>query len=243
MTGKDSEAPVSRIDDLKPGMEVTGKVSRTNLHGAFIDIGMDVEGFMHISMLKRSPIDRVEDVLKVGQEIKAWVQTVDKKQKRLELSMVRPVTVKWSDLAPGMLLKGKVVRLESFGAFVDVGTVRPGLVHVSEMSDEYVANPSQLVTVGDEVQVTVIAVDSNKRQIRLSMKVEEAEVIDEETPQETIPTAMEVALRQALEDASAHETGETPKPKRSPSGRKLQEDLLQRTLEQRVRTSSSTEPS
>jgi small subunit ribosomal protein S1 len=235
---KDGKAPATRLEDLKAGIEIQGKVIRINMHGAFIDVGIGVEGFVHISMLKRSPINRVEDVLEVGQEVKLWVHRVDKKQKRLELSMIRPVTMKWNDLSPGMMLKGRVVRLETFGAFVDVGTVRPGLVHVSEMSNDYVDDPSQLVQIGDEVRVTVIEVDRKKRQIRLSMKSDEAEVIEETMPEEDIPTAMEVALRQALEDSEDSAPKGKPKTKQPPSDRDDQEDILQRTLEHRMRTSS-----
>ena len=239
MSSKDGKAPVTRFEDLKTGMEIEGNVVRTNLHGAFIDVGIDVEGFLHISMLKRSPINRVEDLLKVGQDITVWVHRIDEKEKRLELTMIRAASLKWSDLTPGMTLRGQVVRLETFGAFVDVGTVRPGLVHVSEMSNDYVADPSQLVKVGDEVHVTVIEVDNKKRQIRLSMKSEEVEVIDESLPQEDIPTAMEFALRQALDEAEETETSDKPKPKRAPAKRDAQEDILQRTLEHRMRTSST----
>lgn len=239
MSNKANEAPVTRLDELKIGSEVSGKVVRINLHGAFVDVGIDVEGFVHISKLKSSPINRVEDALKVGQDVKLWVARVDENNKRLELSMIRPVAMKWNDLSPGMRLKGKVVRLESFGAFVDVGTVRPGLVHVSEMSNDYVTNPSEVVKIGDEIQVSVIDVDRQKRQIRLSMKSDEIEPIDEPLIQEDIPTAMEVALRQALEEADDPQTPDKPKHEPSPSNREDQEDILQRTLQHRVRTSST----
>ena len=69
-----------------------------------------------------------------------------------------------------MQLKGKVVRLENFGAFIDIGAARPGLVHVSELSSDYVTNPADIVSVGDEVEVRVVELDRKKRQIRLSMK-------------------------------------------------------------------------
>jgi small subunit ribosomal protein S1 len=236
VSNKDNEAPVTRLKQLKIGNEVAGKVVRINLHGAFVDVGIDVEGFVHISKLKSSPINRVEDALKVGQDVKLWVARVDDSNRRLELSMIRPVAMKWNDLSPGMHLKGKVVRLESFGAFVDVGTVRPGLVHVSEMSNDYVSDPSEVVKIGDEIQVSVIDVDRQKRQIRLTMKADEAEVIDEPLIQENIPTAMEVALRQALEEADDSPAPDKPKQKSS-SSRDDQEDLLQRTLQHRVRTS------
>lgn len=236
---KDKQAAGKPLEDLQPGMEISGSVARINLHGAFIDVGLDVEGFVHISKLKRSPINRVEDVLQVGQDVNLWVQRVDQKQKRLELSMIRPVALKLSDLQPGMALSGKVVRLESFGAFVDVGAIRPGLVHVSEMSNDYVSNPSEVVKIGDEIRVSVIDIDHKKRQIRLSMKSEEPEIIEELLPEEEIPTAMEVALRQALEESDKKPAEAGARKKTSASSRNDQEDILKRTLEQRVKTSTS----
>lgn len=239
MSNKQNQGAGTHLEDLQPGMEISGIVTRINLHGAFIDVGMDVEGFIHISKLKRSPINRVEDVLKVGQDVSLWVQRVDQKQKRLELSMIRPVAMKLSDLQPGMALNGKVVRLESFGAFVDVGAIRPGLVHVSEMSNDYVSDPSELVKIGDDVRVSIIDIDRKKRQIRLSMKTNEPDIIEELLPEEEIPTAMEVALRQALEETDEKPAQNGVKSKAPASSRNDQEDILKRTLEQRVKTSSS----
>jgi ribosomal protein S1 len=153
--------------------------------------------------------------------------------------MIRPVALKLTDLRPGMTLNGKVVRLESFGAFVDVGAIRPGLVHVSEMSNEYVSDPSELVKIGDDIQVSVIEIDRKKRQIRLSMKADEPEPIEELLPEEEIPTAMEVALRQALEDSDEKPAQADAKKKAATTTRDDQEDILKRTLEQRVKTSTS----
>lgn len=239
MSDKHNQADGTRFEDLQSGMEIAGSVTRINLHGAFIDVGMDVEGFVHISKLKRSPINRVEDVLKVGQDVNLWIQKVDHKQKRLELSMVRPVALKLTDLRPGMTLSGKVVRLESFGAFVDVGAIRPGLVHVSEMSNDYVSDPSELVKIGDEIHVSVIEIDRKKRQIRLSMKADEPESIEDLLPEEEIPTAMEIALRQALDDSDEKPSQDDAKKIASTITRDDQEDILKRTLEQRVKTSTS----
>ena len=239
VSSRNESAPVTSLADLKKGMEISGKVTRIDLQGAFIDVGLDVEGFLHISKLKRSPLNRVEDVLNVGQEIRAWVLRTNPTQSRLELTMIRPVTLKWDELSPGMVIRGQVVRLETFGAFVDLGTVRPGLVHVSEMSNDYVSDPSELVQIGDKVQVKVIDVDRKKRQIRLSMKSDEVELIEEILPDETVPTAMEVALRQALEQVENSPPKGKSKPDQPQADRGDQEDILQRTLNQRVRTSAS----
>lgn len=236
-----SDTSPSQLADLKPKMRLTGKVSKIEMFGAFVDVGVGQPGLVHISMLQREPVNRVEDVVKEGQEVEVWVQRVDPIGSRLELTMIPPVMVEWRDLKPGLRLRGKVVRLEKFGAFVDVGAERPGLVHVSEMSNEYVGNPADVAKVGDEVDVTVLDLDRKKRQIRLSMKASAVEVVDDESdePEAAIPTPIELALRQAMEQS---DQGKPAEAEATPSGRprrKTQEDILSRTLERRVRTSST----
>jgi predicted RNA-binding protein with RPS1 domain len=160
----------------------------------------------------------------------------------VELTMVRPVLLKWPDLKPGLRIDGTVVKLEKFGAFVDVGAERPGLVHISEMSNDYVANPAQIAKEGDKVSVTVLEVDRTKRQIRLTMKQapEAVESEPEEAP-EAVPSAMELALRRAMaspespEAATAAPKDEKPSPAKSKPTRRVQEDILARTLRQRIK--------
>jgi small subunit ribosomal protein S1 len=231
------------LKDLQPNQELTGRVTRTELYGAFVDVGAEKEGLVHISMLKKGRVNRVEDVVEPGKEVNVWVHRVDPNAERLELTMIRPVDLKWQDIKPGMHLNGKVVRLENFGAFVEVGAERPGLVHVSEMSTDYVKSPSNVVSVGDDVEVVVLDVDRKKRQIRLSMKALDAQEIVEEDDEPEVPqaTAMEIALRRALEQS---ENGETPKGDGAPSSkrsRQTQDDILRRTLQQRLRTGSGKE--
>ena len=84
--------------------------------------------------------------------------------------MVEPLTLEWRELKPDMIVKGKVSRLETYGAFVEIGAERPGLVHVSEISHDYVKNPSEVLKEGDEVEAKILDVDRRKKQIRLSIK-------------------------------------------------------------------------
>ncbi|MFP3853454.1 MAG: S1 RNA-binding domain-containing protein [Anaerolineales bacterium] len=230
-----------KLKDLEVDQKLEGKVTRTELYGAFVDIGAEKEGLVHISMLKKGNVKRVEDVVEVGDEVQVWVHRVDPEAGRLELTMVQPVELKWDDIKPGMILQGKVVRLESFGAFVDVGAERPGLVHISELSNDYVKNTGDVVSVGDQVEVKVLDVDRKKRQIRLSMKMgeETIEAYEQDEPEEELPTAMELALRQAMEQsekaAAASENGGQVGKKH----RDEQEDILSRTLQHRVQTKSS----
>src|SRR3990172_4485741 len=106
---------------------------------------------------------------------------------RLELSMIRPVTFEWHNLRPGVRAVGQVVSIERYGAFVDIGAERSGLVHVSEMGDDYVARPEDVVKVGETIEIVVLEADRKKKQIRLSMKA--AQVVEEEPETSEPPPA------------------------------------------------------
>lgn len=242
-TTLESSAPATTpntLQNLKPGTHLTGKVTRLELFGAFVDVGLEREGLVHISMLKREQVNRVEDVLQPGQTVEVWVHRVDPVSERLELTMIQPLAYEWRDLKPGLRARGRVVKLEPFGAFVDIGAERPGLVHVSEMSADYVTRPEDIVHVGDEIDVAVLDIDRKKRQIRLSMKAAAAPAEVEETDaEEPLATAMELALRKALQSEDAP----PPRPSAAPSrprasNRHQQEDILSRTLKQKIRTAS-----
>jgi len=233
-----THAPAS-LADLKPGQKLAGHVSKVELFGAFIDVGVGHPGLVHISKLQRGKVNRVEDQVKEGDQVEVWVEKVDPAGGRLELTMVKPQSLQWKDVRPGMSLQGEVVRIEKFGVFVDIGAGRPGLVHVSEMRDDFVPDPNQLVSPGDKVDVTVLEVDSKKKQIRLTMKATAiAEELASDEPEEIIPTAMEFALRQALDGGEAKTENQEPAKGKKASQRHEMEDILARTLERKVSTSS-----
>jgi ribosomal protein S1 len=237
---EETQAP----QELKRKEQHKGTVMKITLAGAIVDIGAETPGIVHISRLQKEPVNRVEDVVKVGQEVDVWVRRVDSKTGRIDLTMIEPLELEWRDIKQGMQIKGKITRLESFGAFVEIGAERPGLVHISEMSNEYVRNPQEVVKEGDEVDVHVIGVNRRKKRIRLSMKSPEAgttgrpaererDSLPEETMDEPTPTAMEIAYREAMERsketkspaAAGTQTG-AAKPKRGEL-----DELLSRTLE------------
>ena len=239
MSDTENKTSGESLSSIKPGQKIEGTVSKVELFGAFVDVGLDYPGLIHISQLKRGRVNRVQDIVKEGDEVEVWVQKVDPNSNRLELTMIKPVEVKWNDLSPGDTYQGKVVRLEKFGAFVDIGTERHGLVHVSEMRDDYVRDPAQIVSVGDTIEVRVLEVDRKKRQIRLSMKENTEEILEEVEPAEEIPTAMEFALRQALDDNEDEpvNTSKQQPAKRTKKQSDELEDILSRTLERKVSTS------
>jgi small subunit ribosomal protein S1 len=241
---------------LQPKAHLTGKVIKTTIAGAILDIGQKVPGVVHISQLKKDPVNRVEDVVQIGQSVDVWVRRV--RDDRVELTMVEPLGLEWREMEAGMLVKGKVERLETYGAFVDIGAERPGLVHVSEMSHDYVKNPAEVLKVGDEVEAKVLDVDRRKKQIRLSIKAatpkpeevlaevnkaeprkgrgrkgkKETEEGVEEEPKEPELTAFQIAFQKAQE-----RSGKTivVKSRRSKSGHsKEREDIFERTLKNRI---------
>jgi predicted RNA-binding protein with RPS1 domain len=147
---------------------LTGKVVKITLAGAVVDIGQSVPGILHISQIQADPVKRLDELMQVGQSIDVWVRRA--KADRVELTMIEPLGLDWKDLKPETVLKGKVVRLETYGAFVEIGAERPGLVHISEMAHGYVKTPQEVVKEGDEIDVMVLDVDRKKKQIRLSIK-------------------------------------------------------------------------
>lgn len=238
----DRPASLEGVADLQPKTKVQGRVTRLELYGAFVDIGVGTSAILHISKLGEKA-NRISDVLNVGDEVTVWVDRVDPERDQITVSMVEPVAVDWSDLKEGQLYTGTVTRLEKFGAFVDIGAEKEGLVHISELSHDFVKHPSEVVKVGDEIEVKVLGFNKRKRRIDLSRKAlletpgPTAEVAEEYEAEEEedveMPTAMEFALRKAMGDsldAGKPGKGERKSRSRGRNRRQQQEDILSRTL-------------
>ncbi|MCB2179991.1 S1 RNA-binding domain-containing protein [bacterium] len=228
--------PEITTQELKRKAHFTGKVVKTTLAGIIVDVGLDKYGVVHIAHMSEEPIKRVEDVVEVGQEIDVWVRRVKKDSNLIEMTMIEPLALEWREIKKGMVVKGQVVRLEKFGAFIDVGAERPGLAHISELTHEYVRTPEDAVKVGEEVEAMVIDFSRRKKQIKLSLKAlqddPKEEMVEEvsEVENEPVLTAMEIAYRKALEeqdDAASADGGSGTKSKKSDQ----QDDIISRTLE------------
>ena len=250
-------AEISELTNVKRKMKFTGTVVKTALAGALVDIGVEMPGVVHISQLQKEPVNRVEDVVQVGQSVEVWVRRVEPKRDRLELTMIEPLPLEWREIEKGMVLKGKITRIEKFGVFVEIGAERPGLVHISEITHEYIKDPKQEVQEGDEVEVKVLEVNRRKKQIKLSMKALEDKPILAAKPvskkknkptkkasvpeekEEAIPTAMEMALREAMEKTQPEVVEEKVQTKsKSTSADPELDQILSRTLEHKVKTAS-----
>jgi ribosomal protein S1 len=252
LAASESADTPTNLAEIQRKTNFTGTVVKTTLAGAIVDIGLGVPGVVHISQLSAEPVNRVEDVVQVGQQVEVWVRRVDPKKERIELTMVKPLDLEWRDITKGMVVKGKVTRLEKFGAFVEIGAERPGLVHISEMTHDYIKTPGDVVKEGDEVEVQVLEVNRRKRQIKLSMKALEEKPVKAPKPvqqpkekaaapetgekEEMIPTAMEIALREAMERSKANQAEQKGKNKRKASGDDEMERILSRTLQHKSRS-------
>jgi small subunit ribosomal protein S1 len=243
---------------LQPKARLAGKILKTTLAGALVDVGQSLPGVLHISQLQNERVSKVEDVVKEGQAVEVWVRKVRKD--RIELTMIKPLQYEWSDLQPEMVVQGTVVRLEPYGAFVDIGAERPGMIHISELARGYVKSANDVVKEGDQVEAKILAVDAKKRQIRLSRKALQPEEIAQpehppreprrakpaktaQRPEEEIEspeaaaaslTAMQIAWQTAQDRAKSK--SKTGRAKRVKRGASEQEDILSRTLKKRLPT-------
>jgi ribosomal protein S1 len=229
-----AEPPKFTWGNLEPGLRTEGKVVRLEKFGAFVDIGAETDGLVHISEMAQGRVNKPSDVVSEGQVVTVWIKDVDRKSKRISLTMLEPPEVDIRALKPDMMLTGNVVRLESFGAFVDVGAGRDGMIHVTEMGRGYVGSPSEILSVGDEVQVRVLEVDPRRGRISLSMKDLPMDDVYIDEDEEGLPTSMELALREAMEEQGVDlpSTKDTRRRKKGSRRRRdrIQDDIISRTL-------------
>ena len=227
--------------EIKRKMHYTGKVVKTTLAGIIVDIGLDKMGVVHIAHLSEKPVKRVEDVVQVGQDVDVWVRRVKKDMNHIEMTMIEPLALEWREIKKGMVVKGQVVRLEKFGAFIEIGAERPGLAHISELTHDYVRAPEDAVKVGEEVEAKVIDFSRRKKQIKLSLKAlkeEPVEEVAEEEIEETVEvlTAMEIAYRKALGEQGEENAAPSTQAAASGKSKSEQDDIISRTLEHKAKT-------
>jgi small subunit ribosomal protein S1 len=162
------------LDNLQEGAAVKGVVKNLTDYGAFVDLG-GIDGLLHITDMAWGRLQHPSEVLKVGEKVKVVVLKYDQGRERVSLGMKQIMPDPWTKATEsypvGARLRGKVVSVTDYGAFVELEPGVEGLVHVSEMSwvKKNVA-PSKIVTPGQEVEVQVLEVDSNKRRISLGLK-------------------------------------------------------------------------
>jgi small subunit ribosomal protein S1 len=167
------------LDKLQPGDVVEGQISNIVDFGAFVDLdGMD--GLIHISELSWSHVNHPSEVLEIGQTVKVKVLDIDRDRQRISLGLKQTQTDPWQQVldsyGEGDVVQGKVTKVVTFGAFVEILPGVEGLVHISELAQHHVENPREVVSQGDVVNAKIIEVDAERRRLSLSLKrVEEGE--------------------------------------------------------------------
>lgn len=221
----------TNIADLQVGSELTATVKAIELYGAFVDIGVGSDALLHISQLGKPNVRNVEDVVKAGDKLTVYVIKVEPETKRIAVSLVKPAKVTWDDIKEGQIFEGQVVRVESYGAFIDIGAERPGMAHISELAEGFVKQASDVVKVGEKVQARILKYNRKKKQIDLSLKPAEEErpqmpIEEDEEPQ---LTAMAAALQKAMrgDNGAAERLAASAKKAKQ---RSQQDDIIARTL-------------
>lgn len=166
---------------LQEGEVRRGVVRRITDFGAFVDIG-GIDGLLHVKDMAWYRVENPADVVREGQEIDVLVLNVNREEGKVALGLKQLYPNPWSQVAEkypvGSVVRGKVVRLAPFGAFVELEPGVDGLVHISQLSDRRVVKPEEVVTPGQEVLVKVIGVNGRDKKISLSMRE-----VEQETPE------------------------------------------------------------
>ena len=166
----------SAADKYKVGQRITGAVTRLTDFGAFVELEPGIEGLIHVSEMSWvKKVRKPGDILKQGDTVDAVVLSVNQAERRISLGLKQALGDPWTDVSlrfpVGSAIEGPVVRLMKFGAFVQLTEGVEGLVHVSEISAEkHINHPQDVLRAGQVVKAQVLAIDREKRQIKLSMK-------------------------------------------------------------------------
>jgi len=161
------------LDELHEGEVKRGTVSSLCDFGAFVDLG-DADGLVHLSELSWRHVEHPKEVLQVGQEVDVYVLEVDKEKRRIALSIKRLQKEPWSTVEErfriGQLVTGKITKLTNFGAFARVDEGIEGLIHISELSEQRIAHPREVVEEGQELSLRVIRIDASRQRLGLSLR-------------------------------------------------------------------------
>jgi len=167
------------LDRLSPGDVIEGQISNIVDFGAFVDLdGMD--GLIHISELSWSHVNHPSEVLEIGQTVKVRVLDIDRERQRISLGLKQTQSDPWQQVVDGYresdVVEGRVAKVVTFGAFVEILPGVEGLVHISELAPHHVENPREVVSQGQAVNVRILEIDGERRRLSLSLKrVEEGD--------------------------------------------------------------------
>ena len=167
------------LDRLSPGNIVKGTISNIVDFGAFVDLD-GIDGLIHISELSWSHVNHPSELLDIGQEVQVKVLDIDRERQRISLGLKQTQSDPWQQVIDsydeGDVVEGRVTKVVTFGAFVEILPGVEGLVHISELAQHHVENPREVVSQGETVRAKIIEMDAERRRLSLSLKrVEQGE--------------------------------------------------------------------
>jgi small subunit ribosomal protein S1 len=226
------------LDRLQPGLVVEGQISNIVDFGAFVDLD-GIDGLIHISELSWSHVNHPSEILSIGDTVKVKVLDIDRDRQRISLGLKQTQEDPWQRIVDtynvGDELEGKVTKVVTFGAFVEILDGVEGLVHISELAPHHVESPREIVHPGDEIRVKILEIDSERRRLSLSAKRVEDQVLpiarpgrDEaeqepaeapaaEAPATEAPEAQEAAIEAPTAEAPVAEAPAAEAPAEAPA--------------------------
>src|SRR6187397_1229534 len=202
------------LDRLSPGDIVDGTISNIVDFGAFVDLdGMD--GLIHISELSWSHVNHPSEILKIGQSVEVKVLDIDRDRQRISLGLKQTQSDPWQQVLESYsendVVEGRVTKVVTFGAFVEILPGVEGLVHISELAQHHVENPREIVSQGDQVNVRILEVDAERRRLSLSLKrVEDGTPVQPKPGEEGEPPALGLSDEVFADEVPAAEALEAP---------------------------------
>jgi small subunit ribosomal protein S1 len=161
------------LERLQPGLIIEGQISNIVDFGAFVDLD-GIDGLIHISELSWSHVNHPSEILNIGDTVQVKVLDIDRDRQRISLGLKQTQEDPWQRVVDtynvGDELEGTVTKVVAFGAFVEILEGVEGLVHISELAQQHVENPREIVQPGDEVKVKILEIDSERRRLSLSIK-------------------------------------------------------------------------
>jgi small subunit ribosomal protein S1 len=196
------------LDRLQPGLVVEGQISNIVDFGAFVDLD-GIDGLIHISELSWSHVNHPSEILNIGDTVQVKVLDIDRDRQRISLGLKQTQEDPWQRIVDTYNvndeLAGKVTKVVTFGAFVEILDGVEGLVHISELAPHHVESPREIVHPGDEIRVKILEIDSERRRLSLSAKRVEDQLLPVSRPGEPAPAAR--AVEEDAEVADAPEAG------------------------------------
>ena len=188
------------LDRLQPGLVVEGQISNIVDFGAFVDLD-GIDGLIHISELSWSHVNHPSEILSIGDTVRVKVLDIDRDRQRISLGLKQTQEDPWQRIVDtynvGDELEGKVTKVVTFGAFVEILDGVEGLVHISELAPHHVESPREIVHPGDEIRVKILEIDSERRRLSLSAKRVEDQILPVSRPGQPDVPAGEVGHRAA----------------------------------------------